>query len=248
MTKLEPMSWASIGLSDSDNQAVWLQIKKQLSGVGFDQAGLAIELPMFEQTFPSGEHMLGNLVSPEWDSACCNANFQQINDVATPSSYGVTTYINPEKILASQAPASIKEGIGELYERGLTRGWTTPVRNLKRKQFATLILSTSSDGAEFDQLLGKYESSLQLCAAFLIEAMDLRRRIEQAQPRNLLSNRERECLSWASLGFSAKQIADKLKIAESTATEYLSHAAQKLGASNRAQAVARAVMLELIRP
>ena len=84
--------------------------------------------------------------------------------------------------------------------------------------------------------------------AFLAEALDLRNRIEAAEPRALLSRRERESLSWAALGMSNKQISDKLKLSDATVSEYLTNAAKKLGATNRARAVARAVMMDLIKP
>jgi LuxR family quorum-sensing transcriptional regulator LasR len=62
----------------------------------------------------------------------------------------------------------------------------------------------------------------------------------------LLSERERECLKWAANGKSAWEIGKILGISERTAVFHLSNAVQKLGVTNRMQAVARAVFLGLI--
>ncbi len=70
-----------------------------------------------------------------------------------------------------------------------------------------------------------------------------------AEPsRVALSPRQRECLLWASLGLSTKQIAARLKLSEPVVNEYLSAAKRKLGCATRAHAVAQAVKLGLIKP
>ena len=177
-----------------------------------------------------------------------STNSDEYTGVSAASSVGRNTLMNPEVLLASDLSFDIKQGIGELYECGLVRGWTTPVRNLKAKNVAILLLATSDDGSDFDRLLDEHRRSLQMCVSFLIEGRVVRKRVGAVEPRALLSARERECLSWASLGFSSKQISDRLKLSEATVNEYLSSAATKLGATNRAQAVARAVMLEMVDP
>jgi DNA-binding CsgD family transcriptional regulator len=63
-----------------------------------------------------------------------------------------------------------------------------------------------------------------------------------------LSPRQRECLLWASLGLSTKQIAARLELSQPVVNEYLGLAKRKLGCATRAHAVARAVTLGLIEP
>jgi DNA-binding CsgD family transcriptional regulator len=63
-----------------------------------------------------------------------------------------------------------------------------------------------------------------------------------------LSPRQRECLLWASRGFSSKRIAERLTLSASVVNEYLCSAKRKLGCATRAHAVARAIRLDLIRP
>lgn len=61
-----------------------------------------------------------------------------------------------------------------------------------------------------------------------------------------LSNRERECLTWSAEGLTAKEIARKLHRSVATVTLHLNTAAKKLGASNRVQAVVRALHYRLL--
>ncbi|MEL6376976.1 MAG: helix-turn-helix transcriptional regulator [Pseudomonadota bacterium] len=61
-----------------------------------------------------------------------------------------------------------------------------------------------------------------------------------------LSPRERDCLHWAAMGRSTKEIADTLSLSDNTVNEYFASAQRKLKASNRVQAVMRAYMIDLI--
>lgn len=61
--------------------------------------------------------------------------------------------------------------------------------------------------------------------------------------RYLLTPRQRECLSQAQQGKTAAQIAYQLGISEHTANSYFSEAYRRLGARNRAHAVALAASL-----
>ena len=61
-----------------------------------------------------------------------------------------------------------------------------------------------------------------------------------------LTARERECIRLAADGFSAKQIALQVDRSLPTIVMHLQSAARKLGARNRAQAIARAAHYRLL--
>lgn len=63
-----------------------------------------------------------------------------------------------------------------------------------------------------------------------------------------LTAREREVLTWVALGKSAWEIGEILGIAKRTVDEHTQTAMKKLGAANRAQAVALALRDRLIEP
>ena len=247
MAILEPISWAAIGLSEPDRHAMWSQVSRQLRAIGFDQPGLVVDKPFFDRTFPTQPDLLGHVVSADWEKHFGYSNSDEYTGVSMASSMGYDTYVAPELLLKQDLPAEARVGIGELYEYGLVRGWTTPTRNMANNSVTIFLLATSCDGDEFDRLLEENRSSLRASIAFLLEGRDLRKRAEQ-EPHGVVSKREKECLTWAALGYSTKQISARLKLSDATVAEYLASAARKLGAANRAQAVARALLLNLVQP
>jgi LuxR family quorum-sensing system transcriptional regulator SolR len=62
----------------------------------------------------------------------------------------------------------------------------------------------------------------------------------------ILTARERECLKWAADGKTAWEIAQILGITERTAVFHVNNVVQKLGASNKTQAIVRALALNLL--
>lgn len=60
--------------------------------------------------------------------------------------------------------------------------------------------------------------------------------------RSLLTKREREIFNLLIIEHSTKEIAEKLGISEKTVRNHISNAIQKLGVSNRSQAI-----IELLR-
>jgi DNA-binding CsgD family transcriptional regulator len=61
-----------------------------------------------------------------------------------------------------------------------------------------------------------------------------------------LSDRERECLIWVSEGKTTDEVALILGVSGNTVNSYITHAIQKLSASNRAMAIATAIRSGII--
>lgn len=66
------------------------------------------------------------------------------------------------------------------------------------------------------------------------------------QANTVLTARERECLKWSADGKTAWELGQILGISARTAVFHLNNAMQKLGATNKTQAIVRAVALQLI--
>ncbi|MCG6115523.1 MAG: helix-turn-helix transcriptional regulator [Mesorhizobium sp.] len=66
------------------------------------------------------------------------------------------------------------------------------------------------------------------------------------EPGDPLSERERECLRWVSEGKTTDEVALILGVSSNTVNSYVTHAIQKLSASNRAMAMATAIRNGLI--
>ena len=61
-----------------------------------------------------------------------------------------------------------------------------------------------------------------------------------------LSDRERECLFWVSEGKTTDEVSVILGVSSNTVNSYITHAIQKLSASNRAMAIATAIRSGII--
>jgi DNA-binding CsgD family transcriptional regulator len=98
-------------------------------------------------------------------------------------------------------------------------------------------------GQDLAALIGK----AQMFASLLYQAVariELPKLLPQCKVS--LTGRERECLGWAVDGKTAWEIGQILGIAERTVVFHFENIMQKLGATNKTQAIVRAVALKLI--
>ncbi len=131
-----------------------------------------------------------------------------------------------------------------MRDNNMPCGATVPL-HLPQGGFATLTGIVSGSGRERD--LSQTLAELGLLAhTFQERVYPLFDRQMLTCQYVRLSKRERECLSWSAEGLTAKEIARKLSRSIATVTLHLNSAARKLGASNRVQAVVRAMHYRLL--
>lgn len=117
-------------------------------------------------------------------------------------------------------------GHGEIYSLGLHVGRT--------RYF--VLLSAAEPGMIAQDTLGA--AQLRCCYALSRISGLLTGAAAQDDP---LSDRERECLFWASEGKTTDEVSVILGVSSNTINGYITHAVQKLSASNRAMAIATAI-------
>jgi DNA-binding CsgD family transcriptional regulator len=103
--------------------------------------------------------------------------------------------------------------------------------------------SLGVQGQDLAALVGR----AQLFATLLQHAvcrLELPRLLPEVE--RALTSRERECLKWSADGKTAWEIGQILNIAERTVVFHINNVVQKLDASNKTQAIVRAVVLRLI--
>lgn len=123
---------------------------------------------------------------------------------------------------------------------GLAHGITIPAHIMGRRPSSVNIAGMRPD-IECDQ---EAMSALHLVAIYYHAA--LVRLTEDEHPPARLARREREYLSWVALGKSDWAIGRILGVSERSVAKGIERAKLKLGAENRAQAVAIALSLNLI--
>ena len=143
----------------------------------------------------------------------------------------------PERI---DPPASPRDRLISLVRQyGLACGMQLPLYASGRL-VATLMLASSSPPSERIRELG-FQHGMSLLAELHQCCPPPWPQVQRPPAPQVLTARERECLKWASLGKTTWEIGRLVHISEHTARFHLRNACSKLSASNRQQAVAKAI-------
>jgi len=148
----------------------------------------------------------------------------------------------PESIARSEKEVQF---IRDLRESGLRCGSVIPLHNRQEGSLTGLCQGVGFDGEGDAELVQRSMGKMRILATYFNEGLRLRGRLDEFG-HSPLSERERDCLAWASVGRTSEEISDLLAIGCHTVNEYIKNAAKKLGASNRTQACTRAFLLSLI--
>jgi len=140
-----------------------------------------------------------------------------------------------------------REVILQAKEYGLKSGFTVPIHGVLG-QFGVINFATESSQGEADHKLKKAVSIAQLLVPTIQEAIKRIRYNHLAAVASQLTKREIECLVWATEGKSSWEISKILGCSEHTAIFHLKNASGKLGASNRYQAISKAMLSGIIQP
>lgn len=131
-------------------------------------------------------------------------------------------------------------------EHDMTQGITIPLR-LQEGAISFLSFLGSDRNREFAQTLRAQRPLLFLMAYTFLNVMQTRFLKEMTRPgSSLLGKREMECLRWSALGKSVSDTGIILGISPETVRIHLKRAYAKLEASNRANAIAKAMQFGLL--
>jgi DNA-binding CsgD family transcriptional regulator len=131
-------------------------------------------------------------------------------------------------------------------QRGIAGGISVPI-HLPRCRIGSVTWTTRDADIDLEGLLVLHGDLLRLAALRLMDLVYAGRQDEPAEPCvTPLSEREVECLTWVALGRTDGEISELIHRSPTTARFHVEKAMTKLGARNRAQAVAIACQLGLI--
>jgi len=107
------------------------------------------------------------------------------------------------------------------------------------KRYALLLSAETQN-----RLLARAVAKAELLCSYALSTLSAK--LADEPQADLLSDRERECLFWVAEGKTSEEVGVILGLSASTANSHLTSAMQKLGARNRALAVATAIRQGLI--
>jgi DNA-binding CsgD family transcriptional regulator len=189
------------------------------------------------------QHHVINGFPPEWHERYIAREYFKIDPVVQYAQNSSLPAIwSDEKFHTGQS----REFWEEAASLGLRAGMSFAVHG---QPGLTGLMSLSRDqplslpAAEMAALIGR----AQMFASMLNDAV-VRLELPKLLPEQNISMtpRERECLKWSADGKTAWEIGQILSITERTVVFHMNNVIQKLGASNKIQAIVRAVSLKLV--
>jgi DNA-binding CsgD family transcriptional regulator len=143
--------------------------------------------------------------------------------------------------------SKVRALFGEAREFGIGQtGITFPIRGC-RGELALLTVSGSFNDSDWRDFKRENLADLQILSFYVYNMIERNGAIEIHAPPKL-SNREVECLKWASCGKTFEDISVILNLSPRTVKFYMDTARHKLNCLSITHAVARAVSLRIIPP
>jgi LuxR family transcriptional regulator, activator of conjugal transfer of Ti plasmids len=134
----------------------------------------------------------------------------------------------------------------EASDFGIKSGITIPIASAS-DQLALMTLSSNRNGLPPGREQTLAAEYLKLIGLYFHAHVDLKTAsVLPSQVQCVLSQREAQCLEWASRGRTTTEVAEIISISARTVTFHLENARKKLNASNITQAVAIALRCNFI--
>lgn len=212
-------------------------LEKHASRLGFQHFVYALEVPGGP---PNGRLALVNGYPEAW----LEHYFQQGFFASDPVLHYARGHVLPIEWDALGPKALANRVMCEASDFGLRLGVSAPIHG-PRAELGVLSFATADS-------LGRERTRAalpltQLLAGYVHEALGRVLRREEVNLPRPLTPRERECLLWVAEGKTSWEIGLILGTSERTVNFHLTNAASKLGVSSRQHAVAKALLLGLLR-
>lgn len=223
---------------NSDELRVEIEKFARQSGFEHFVYALTISAPSLKP-----QHYIINGFPPEWHERYLERGYFKVDPVIHyAQNSSLPAVWNDQRFHTCQS----REFWEEARALGLGDGMSFAVHG---QPGVTGIMSLSRDkpldlpSAELAALIGR----AQMFASMLHHAV-VRIDLPKLLPEQniAMTPRERECLKWSADGKTAWEIGQILSITERTVVFHMNNVIQKLGASNKTQAIVRAVTLRLV--
>ena len=147
----------------------------------------------------------------------------------------------PDAVVPSHS--STKQLLRLVHHYGLACGLQLPLYASGVLVATLLLASTASSLCQSQERDLSFEGGMSLLSELHQLSLPHLPRPQRRAAAQTLTARELECLRWAALGKTTWAIGKLLDISEHTARFHLRNASSKLSASNRQQAVAKAIQM-----
>ncbi|GAB4347191.1 MAG: hypothetical protein Kow0026_00230 [Oricola sp.] len=247
---LNPLDWAQAVLTapDDDSLEGWLAVRT--AALGCETVALCTDVSRRNPVIPARDRIFGSLVNPDWhDFYHRNTHLMPHDPMAkyifSSEVPGVWLADRPSRIQVRE-PGE-RKFMDRLLDFGMWGSLGFCIFDRQSGTANVFVAATFYENREFAHTSLNFAGQLQLACEYFLEAMRMRRHGTGNAPATL-SPRERECLLWAAVGKTTKEIADRLSLTDYTVDSYIASAMCKLGCSTRAQACMNAILIDQIAP
>lgn len=212
--------------------------------VEFDYFLFGMAIP---NTITSSEVLMYDNYPVEWRKEYDEAGYAQRDPIVQ---YSQVNYLPVTWAQITESEQYAKKDLQIMWEaesNGLKAGFSVPIHGTIGERG---MISFASDCDSAAQKL-KYADAIPVIQMMIPVLQDTIRRLrakEGSDNQVKLTKREIECLTWATEGKSSWEISQILGCSERTAIFHLTNAANKLGATNRYQAISKALLAGIIQP
>jgi DNA-binding CsgD family transcriptional regulator len=131
-------------------------------------------------------------------------------------------------------------------EYSIRNGFTIPIHG-QGCESATMSLVGEERHKDFRDQINEYRHELHIIAIYYHQRIK-EIYLGSRENKTSLTNRERECLAWSSVGMTYADIASVLSISRNTVIFHIQNAKRKLGVKSINHAVAKAIQASIIEP
>ena len=161
----------------------------------------------------------------------------------------IPVFWDTNKSYLEKLNSDAKEMMENAHEHNVCSGVTAPIFSYQNVKGAFSFGLTSDSYLQKQKKQLEYISPLtNYLGVFVHQAMMKILKLEINNNNELLSEREKDCLSWAADGKTISEIASSLCLSESTIKYHFRNAMEKLGARNTIQALSIAILKGYIQP
>ena len=250
---LQPLDWFEHAILSETQADAWSRLERVFADLGADTSGAVYNMPMRFGAFPEGDEMMGHFISPDWHGFYMENMHLIPQDVMARHLFTsrLPRYVDvarPDSIAVFRPRGEEVDFIRLVIDFGMRQSLGMSFTDRASGRISMVMINTVAGGAgDLSALSAGHIAEFRLAARFFFEGL-LARNMARDGAEARLTPRERDCLHWAAVGLTTKEIADHLDLADDTVNGYFATAAAKLGAANRTQATVRALLLGLISP
>lgn len=251
---LDPFAWAAIAQANDTVKDYHGAIVAQLSGL-FEVAscGLVCAMRMPKHynpsqgvSLPDTDRRYGDFISEEWTSRIVARK----DDDRAPNQIGKQArplWLYPGSEDWERFYPEYRDTFDAMIDHGFKAAVFVFKLHPKSGNVDIAGISAAEDPLDFAQVEKTHSPRLLLAFSCFSEALEVKR-LNKEIKKQALTDREVECLQFSANGLRTSDISEQLELSDATINEHISSAQNKLGASNRNQACARAIMAGLIDP